>query len=867
MPIDGKTYQELKALTGAPNSKLTDETRTAALQAIQEFEDQNLNASLQLDNRFSLLPQALSVQPGTTHPAGDEAAADEWQRGEGKEGTVIVYDVPLEKVKEDLLDRPGKLQALYPDLPPGYVSTEQIINLKPTDEVYKDYQEMTWRQTAEAAAQGGKRAYRYSKAPWLQGEGMNETIAQFGDQVKASLQPASEGITSFVMGVDNMATLGAGRKAAEMVNPEMSTPNELLGIESVGGIPKANAEDRFRMLEEENPTAYLGGQALAALRGWGVAGALYNQAMGLAGRVGGNLAARAAANTAAGVAGSVATQVGQDAVQMGGDALQGKEDGLALPEVGSRALQTATVSTPLAALGGGVAALASGRANNIRWGNRYDGKVGRLEEDVPDMKFRPLRGPTSPSIEELKVQARKAGKEPGDMLASEVAPKIAGQLDQDTRGVLQQVEQRRNDYLKSPEAKQKLPATKFTEAVVKELRADMEAVKDGGVPKPVGTSKAGGDLKEFFNSEVEGVSLAPAPGAVELTPEEAAAFLGPHHQRGLRRSMVERPSVTRKPGRSPDGPAALSPQATVPPGGGAKVDQLAGNKLAMPVEAPEAVPNVPATRTPNATDAATRRFGAKAALPGGAGAPKAEPPKQVRVSGPGRKETEAKQQRELLRSANKDLSGTLRAQGYDRVYVVPRRHDAEHHETLLDKINAWGRKNDRDMAKLDHAARVDRDARPLDGKPGGWSQLQNEHSAIIDRAKTAQELGAPGGDAFKVLTSYGKQKAGEEPTVDVLRDAADRVGVREQLNKIRSLAPYDALLRESNLRPPSDPSKLKQGRVQGTLDMLSVRAFPFWRAMEGGGGVPGRAAQGANIGRDEDEQQKRKKQLRERTRQ
>lgn len=209
----------------------------------------------------------------------------------------------------------------------------------------------------------------------------------------------------------------------------------------------------------------------------------------------------------------------------------------------------------------------------------------------------------------------------------------------------------------------------------------------------------------------------------------------------------------------------------------------------------------------------------------------------------------------------KGLADTLRKRGVDAVYVVPRAYDAEHTETLLDKIAAMQKKGDRDLEKLDKAARVDRDERTLGGEKGAWSRLQNQHSELIEKSKLAEQLGAPNGDSFKVLSGYHKQKAGDLLRGDVLRDAASRAGVREQLDRIRSLEPYEQLRKQANFETMAgDPHR---GRLKRYGDFASIRSLPFWSALEGPLGPlsAGQAGRAATLGPDEDEKERRKKKL------
>ncbi len=940
MPLTAEKYQEYKPIASgkARPEGLGPEAIAAIQEAVQEYETQHLQGvydagpkldepppvpgelglvrvlgygdepppsaeqPLRLQPSFSLLPQALSVQPATTHPGGDAAARDEWIRNptEAAKGKVFVYDVPLQEAKKDLLEHPEKLRALYPDLfeaNPNAITAEQIANLTHGDPILDDYQQMTWRDTAEAAAAGGKTAVRYSKMPLLQvGEGGPDVLSTLGLRLEGGVRPYGEGATAFIMGVDNIANLGAGRAATETVNPDL-TPLNPLGTESVGGVTADNTKERPAQGEEENPGAYLGGQALGMRSGWGPAEYLFKQAMGVglgaAKKLGGGLAARLGMGTAAGTAAAAGAQGIQDAIEVGADAIQGDEGGLDPSAIPGRMGRAALGAAPLSLGGAGLQAFSAKKAHDVRWGNRYEGAPGQLEENLGDeMKFRVGRGPHSQPIEDLKVSARKQQKQPGDLLASEIAKPIANVLDQDVKGVFENVKKARDEFVKSPEGAAPLPVRNFLDQAVTELRADMQAAGEKGIPKVVGKHDSGGELLDLFNQQVDRVSLEPVDGAIPLSPEEAEAFLGRDHRRELLRA---KPVKAPKGGpQAPFSPADDLPKAPVtmqrpvgvgepsPPPHLPTVKPGAGDwRSPRPIDAGEPIAPVGQTpvgkfeyyrqpaQGPQSVQPQPLRGNREPAL-GTRAAPAAEAPSEAAAMSEGSAPAAAKETPSRApRSAEprekmprgKGIADTLRKRGVETVYVVPRSYDAEHTETLLDKIAADQKKSNRDLSKLDKAARVDRDARTLGGEAGAWSRLQNRHSELIEQAKVAEQLGAPDGNAFNVLATYGRGQRGELPRVDVLRDAADRAGVREQLNRIRSLEPYEQLRKQSNFETVArDPNR---GKVKATLDAASIRTLPFWRALEGplgpvGGGSAGR---GALFGRDEDEKKRRREQL------
>jgi hypothetical protein len=295
MPITEEQYNRVKqALLAAADDpdSMSPEVRARAEAAATEYE---AGLAKQLDPDLPPMAQALSIQPATTHPEGDAAAEQEWMRNPGgANGTVFVYEMPLERVKKDLLEHPDQLGAMgYSRIPP---TPEDIQGMDENSSIYHSYNDMKWRETADAAAKSGKRAYRYSKAPWLQGGGVMNTLSSLGMKLHAGFVPGLEQFSTFVMGMDDMASFGAARAAQETADSAGSeyrppkpddgkeyywhptlgwTPAELKyeGPEMVGGvIPTAQAEglsqkETNRMLEGEYPNSYLAGQVMGVVPG------------------------------------------------------------------------------------------------------------------------------------------------------------------------------------------------------------------------------------------------------------------------------------------------------------------------------------------------------------------------------------------------------------------------------------------------------------------------------------------------------------------------------------------------------------------------------------------------------------------------
>ncbi len=319
MPITEDQYKRVKAAlnqAGDDAAALSPEFRAKAQAAVDEFEGHLVT---QLDPELPLMAQALSTQPATNHPGGDAAAEDEWQRNpQGQNGTTIVYEMPLSVAKKDLLEHPEKLGALgYSRIPP---TPEDIQGMDTDSSIYHAYNDQKWRETADAATQAGKRAYRYSKAPWLQGGGLSNAIESLGMKLKTSVAPAAEQAAAYVMGADDTALFGVARKGLETVDAvdraaggaPAAAPSDTEPVvdpttgQVMGEAPKAAEDDvvggvmgtvraehgsakrATELLEEEYPKTYTAGQvsgvapdlAALGLKGVGKAAGLASEAAG-----------------------------------------------------------------------------------------------------------------------------------------------------------------------------------------------------------------------------------------------------------------------------------------------------------------------------------------------------------------------------------------------------------------------------------------------------------------------------------------------------------------------------------------------------------------------------------------------------------
>jgi hypothetical protein len=540
--ISSDEYLKANQAVKTPGSGLTDEQRTAALQTRDSFEDQNAQAWGQadpgvqglIDSYLPVMPQVLAAQPNNTHPGGEESARAEWMNNptQAAQGAVFVYEPPLDVVKKRLLEDAQFARTLYPDEP---LDPQRIAELNKTSSEYIDASNLLWREAADAAAASGKRAYRFSKTPWLQSGGPESTAQMLSTNIKGLAQPASEGIVAFVLGMDDTGAFGAGRGAVEAINPELQTGNQFLGIESAGGIPAGKAHERFAGMEAEHPVSHFAGQALATLAPWGLANRLY-QGVAAGGRAlvgeGASLGIRAlthAGSAAVAGAGEAAIREGVDAAS---SAARTGSSGTTLGDAGGRILGVGAVA---GAMGGVLGGAAEGLSDWVEGGRRF-GELPRRFKQAGGT-FEVGRGPVLPPAVERQHAAGRARDLPTvDVAAEGLAPKLAAAENANLKAVRTTVAERNQPFFKTPEGKQRIPPTTLFQRQATLLQENLAPVK--GAMRPIENKGAQADfLKERFNDTIADFSLTPVEGAVELTPEQAKSMLLPRRQRELAKML------------------------------------------------------------------------------------------------------------------------------------------------------------------------------------------------------------------------------------------------------------------------------------------------------------------------------------------
>jgi len=757
-----------------------------------------------LDPRFDLIPQGLALLPGTNDPRGDQAAFAGFKAGEGGD-VKFAYEPPVAVVRKQLLENPNMLRLLRSDPP----SPEDIAAMDSDSPLYKDAANYMWDRTAEAASKGGYTVYRYSQLPWGNEDWSFENL---GLKLRGMGQPAVDAATAVVMGVDDLAGLGAGRATMETATPEtqMHVPEstDYMGLDEK--VPQKTAELNAMNIEE-HPLAYAGGQVYGATRGWGAPGLVYKGILEGGGKLAqlvartrlGALATKApslvkgaaglAGEVAAGTGEALATQAGQEAVDAAAGAAGGREPVLG---AGERILDTGE-SAALWGLGGGVLGRMAGLgANAVRRSDRIgQGAVGRTESNLDWGLGSTITGPRlTGDTKDLVRRARDARNEPGDYIAEQIAPPIKKAAEARTRAAEGAQQAQRANYQESELGRELLPVTGLQTASLEKLRRHHQPLPGGGL-RPVDDKAR--DAQKVFNRHIDRVSLDPVEGAIRLDPDEAGTFLAPRLRHELLAADIE--AAGKRRAATPDDRKAYL--ETVDPKKRAAVDE----EIQASIE-----------------DVLQQKGGDRA------------------LDGDQRRAAYKQAEQQVLRErVDEDMvlepfggsfADYLRQRGKDGVYVTPAAYDAKRTDTLIEGLT------DKEMLA---AAKHDRAQRIHGGKRGGYSEMLDKHSEDIAKAKGVEESIAPKGDAFKsVARQANKPVAGDKQEDDVMSALAKEAGVSGDLGRLRSLQESLGVQRQAwGRRMSGKPGGWAS--PDNWFDTLQLRAFPTLRALEPGGDVTG----------------------------
>lgn len=617
MPLTPEKYQKLKSLLASNDHEFSDEARERAQSAVEAFDNSyaargayanekplapgeemrilptqgaaptaNPDAAKleglvrSLDPSFPLQPQVLATQPSTTHPAGDEAAKDEWVRGDlSSPDPVVVYDAPVALVRQKLLEDPQVFAAAGLSIPSDPKTAAGVQSGDVTHQAYNDY---LWRQTADAAAKAGKTAYRYSKAPWMAGGANASLLSTLSTKVSSSVGPAMQGARAFLLGKDDMSSFGV-------------TPGETSGLGRGGELPPADqqalrakygaeesdetrkADEAFKPLSQENdeiaednPVAHTAGQVVGAVPGlvtgagklaakglgaaegavgrgleslahWNAADQLWSAILGKG--VPGSILGGAASAAGRGAAAGAAEQGIREVAQAGSSYADTGESGASLADSGGRVLGAAASAALPMGLGGAARGAASRVSEGISWGDRYGGAPGRLEAHGIEPKlFKGQEAP--PVVREAEMRGRaEGGRSPLTVLAGDLDEPLGDAARFHVADTEMKSAEKAAEHYATPEAGYTLPVRNIVETSMQKLRDLTSEVPRKGL-KGVAKPHAESPVKGILNANIESVSLRPNQYSVPMSAKEAKAFLSPQWQEKLKLDKLEKRGAT-----------------------------------------------------------------------------------------------------------------------------------------------------------------------------------------------------------------------------------------------------------------------------------------------------------------------------------
>lgn len=861
----------------------------------------------QLDPGFALPPQALATLPATTHPDGDEAAKDEWIRGDlnNPKGVVVVYDAPMAAIRQDLAKNPMMLDFAGHGYG-GQDAGTRIASIQKGDSVEQAYNDYKWRQTADAAAKAGKTAYRYTKAPYLT-DGKSASLLDNLSTKIGFNTGAADTARAFILGVDDLGSFGVVNAAAKAGADKRSdttlagtpmppakydfsalAPKSKSRFETVNNPDDMSAADRNSAVKEDHPLAYTAGQVTAAAPGLAEAGVKG------AGKVVGALsepAGKAVGAFGEGIAGlsdwlpsnrlwnyitgspgeSVASKVVGGAAKnaLAGGVSEGLttgaeaasnyaksgDPGMTAEQARMRVAHSAEVGGVLGSLGGIAHAASGGIGNWVREGDHYRQLPGKVEALGSEPQF--IKGFSTPPVVEAaraEARARPGRPEPIDMIAEKTKKPLADAVKAEEGSQRSIVHQENEEVFNSPEGHRPLPAAELAKESVNKLRALTSPRRGSRAPQAVGLPNADRPMRGVFNMNVDGVSVHPVEGAIALSPEEAQAFLHPALQdRALEAAR------TRKVAKVTDSDLAIvahDHEADLP---GVTEALAPVPKGETGVTAPGAslakVPRYPGARRPELPPAGDIQRAAPDAMTQGAREPTAgeragshtATARQVatatevqgsRWKRTGAPEPTAERGKRTRTQPEGDTAQELRRAGVKTVYVLPRQYDARRQETVVHLLRTGGGDSNRArvLEDLYHASLRDRDARPWQGQPGGWSALQRQHQQRLATAKDMRARVAPEGSAYQSTITHGNHVAGKSEDIDAMQRAAELAGgknpelvrgarVLRSLTDLQGLSNFGRSTSGGESRLPWGPSAI--------TDATMLRGiYPATRAIE-----------------------------------
>lgn len=568
------------------------------------------------------------------------------------------------------------------------------------------------------------------------------------------------------------------------------------------------------------------------------------------------------------IAASGAHQTVTEGVQAGANLLGTGDTGTSLQGAAKRIGQAAGEGA-MWGVPGAVGQLGAAKhARSVREGPRYAGLPGRLERlgHEPELfhGFRP-----SEPMQAAQREARGRDIRPIDVYAERLDKPLASAAKANEAEGKLRVRDSQREVFESREGRMLLPAENLVNETVGLLRKRTAPLRKGGKPAPVGTPNAANPVRGIFNANIGGVSTQPLKGAIPVKVEEAEAWLNPVWRRRTLEAAEKRGAVTRptsdperiaSPKRlgnstelartEPAGGLAAREEglARVPRYGGARHPELTSSDIDK--ASPDGVTR--GSRRPTAGEATgsttprvtARNLGPDAAAPSGGARwrrrdkPASKAKADVAVGSWGEQ---------------------LRRKGIRTVYVMPRRYNAQHHESAIQLLRKSRDTNakDRDLIQIYNAALRDRDARPWRGQPGGWSKLQQQHEQEISSVKDIRRRVAPmkPDGAYKNVIRTAKMRSGQSKDLSATEKMAERAGVADTLKQARSLDPLERLTARISQTPEGRPRA--PWSPTGAFDQGNIRlAYPITRQIDKGGALQ-RAVKLTRVGQGDEQAEER----------
>ncbi len=852
MTITAQQYERVKKRLAEQGGELSPDVREKALAAVTDFENSFLNKATggqprpegdaiqvipqggamptadtfvqdvkrKLDPSLPVQPQVLSIQPSTTHPKGDEAAKEEWVRGDvnNPNGLVVVYDAPAATVRRKIMENPQLLKAIGFEAP---LSPEAIATIETGDAVHEAYNNYMWHQVADAGVKGGKTPYRYSKAPWMaEGKGAS-TLDSLSTKLKTGVLPALNQATAFVMGEDELASFGLATQAArsgaldddeytqqkKAENAQNYPPRETVvpgakpmgeKDEVVGAIDSGDTGEDLDAIREEYPKTHAAGQVVGA-----VPGAI---------EAGGKLVAKGASKAVGALGG--AAKAGAEAVE--GAVGRGLEQ-LSHWNPANSLWEWITSKTPTA-VPGGVGASLLGAAKTVGSGAAAAGAHQLGNEAVKAGAELASTGETGSTVRGAAGRVLDAAK----MGAIATAPVAA----------VQGVANVSANYTRNTPRYQGLPRELEELGVEPQLgrgyaptpairQATEEAAQRGVKPidvltermeKPIAAATREQDTAAKLQVKGENQAYYKTGEGQQRLPAEnlTSTSLDLLRQRMASERKGKRPTAVGVP--NADNPVRGIFNSNIQ---AVSTTESKGAIRLSPEEA-QAFLNPSWRRRAVAAVKTGKAQGRPAAGPAQKGGSREIDPSDIEAGG-----------------AAENLAQEMKGKP---IWVTPRRYDAQHHETairMLRKKSAESQ-NDRDLGQLHQAAMRDRDARSLDGKVGGWSAKQAEHERTISAAKDTTRRVAPVGKpdgTYRAIERVSRNRRGQSKDLDAVKKMAERAGHAETLKNARTLDPLERITGimsqggVNKVRAPWSPT--------GGFDQANLRfAYPASRAVQ-----------------------------------